>query len=73
VARSVIGVKLAVVVRQPSDEGSFRVSMRSSCDFDVSAICAEFGGGGHKKAAGCTVKAKDVEEAVSRLLEKIHI
>jgi len=30
---------------------------------DVSAVCASFGGGGHVRAAGCTVEADSVEEA----------
>ena len=55
VARSVKGVEVAAVVKQPADENRFRISMRSSCDLDVSEICALYGGGGHVRAAGCTV------------------
>lgn len=40
-----------------SDE--FFISMRSIDDKqDVSKICKEFGGGGHRNAAGCTIKGK---------------
>jgi phosphoesterase RecJ-like protein len=42
--------------------------MRSSCDVDVAAICAEFGGGGHIKAAGCTVTCEDGIEAVVEMI-----
>ena len=42
IPRSVMGVEVAFVVRQPDEKPYFRVSMRSSCDFDVSAICARF-------------------------------
>ena len=35
-----------------SKDGRARVSMRSSGRIDVGAICAKFGGGGHKFAAG---------------------
>lgn len=55
IARALEGVQVAVAVRQPTDAPVFRVSMRSNTDFDVAAICARFGGGGHVKAAGCTV------------------
>ena len=33
--------------------GEFKISMRSAKDVNVSAICQQFGGGGHIKAAGC--------------------
>lgn len=68
VARGVQGVQVAVAIRQPSAEGFYRVSMRSSCHVDVSAVCATFGGGGHVKAAGCTVVCEEGMEAV---VEKI--
>ena len=47
------GTKLAAILYQ-SDDG-WRVSMRSLPPVDVARICAEFGGGGHPRAAGCTV------------------
>ncbi len=70
-ARSVMGVSLAFCIRQPLPEGKFRVSSRSSCDFDVSALCAAFGGGGHARAAGCTLCADSIEDARSMLLDAI--
>ena len=72
VARSLMGVQVAVAIRQPSAEGVFRVSVRSSCDFDVAALCAKFDGGGHKKAAGCTLFAADADEAMKKIVSKIN-
>jgi phosphoesterase RecJ-like protein len=63
IPRSVSGVEVAFSVRQSENDRSFRVSMRSATDFDVSAICAMLGGGGHIRAAGCTVDASSIEEA----------
>lgn len=63
VARCVKGVEVAAVIKQPTSENRFRVSMRSSCDFDVSAICNRYGGGGHVKAAGCTIVADSILSA----------
>lgn len=37
------------------DPASFRVSLRSKGAIDVAAVARQFGGGGHKNAAGCTV------------------
>ncbi len=73
VARSVSGVKLAFCIRQPEAEGRFRVSARSSCAYDVAALCREFNGGGHAKAAGCTVFAGDIVEAREMLLKAIDL
>lgn len=63
VARCVKGVEIAAVIKQPTPENRFRVSMRSSCDFDVSEICSLYGGGGHVRAAGCTIVADSILSA----------
>lgn len=78
IPRSLEGVQVAVAIRQPADAPVFRVSMRSNTDLDVSAVCARFGGGGHRKAAGCTLDdpailtveqaAETVVSAISELL-----
>jgi len=60
VARCIKGVEVAAVIKQPTEEQRFRVSMRSSCDFDVSEICAHYGGGGHARAAGCTLLSDSI-------------
>ena len=72
IPRSLSGVQVAFAVRQPEDAPSFRVSMRSSGDFDVSKICALFGGGGHVRAAGCTVEAANVREAEEKILDAVR-
>ena len=73
VARSVEGVLLALTVRQPTEAAEFRVSLRAACNYDVAALAAQFGGGGHSRAAGCTVKAPDSESAVKAILEKVDV
>src|SRR5688572_21102473 len=45
----------AVVFFKVTDDGDVRVSMRSKYDVDVRSVASEFGGGGHKNAAGFTV------------------
>ena len=53
-------------------EGDVKVSLRSADDiFDVSAVAAVFGGGGHVKASGCLIK-DSVERAEQRLLAAIE-
>ena len=45
----------AVVFFKQIEGEQYRVSMRSKGEIDVSSVAKEFGGGGHKNAAGCTV------------------
>jgi len=53
--RSIAGVEVAVAFREEGD-GEYRVSFRSKGKVDVSAVATSFGGGGHRNAAGCTVR-----------------
>lgn len=71
IPRSLAGVEVAFVVRQPEEKNVFRVSMRSNSDFDVSDVCAIFGGGGHAKAAGCTIEAGGVYDAEKMILNTV--
>lgn len=52
--RSCKGVECAVFMYQ-TGVLEYKVSMRSTDKVDVAKIAAFFGGGGHKKAAGCTM------------------
>ena len=72
IARSLMGVEVAICIRQPSHEGKFRVSMRSASEYNVGTLCRKFGGGGHDKAAGCAVTAPDIESAMKTVVDAIH-
>ena len=69
------GTVCAAFARQ-SENGEWRVSLRANGDFCVSDIAEEFGGGGHVKAAGCTMHGSEAEvraaliEAVGRAIGK---
>ena len=71
VARAVDGVKIAISARQSTAYRSFRISLRSSCSFDVSVIAKHFGGGGHTKAAACTIEADSIEFATRLVVDEI--
>jgi phosphoesterase RecJ-like protein len=51
--------------------GVYRTSLRSKGDVNVAKIAEQFGGGGHRNAAGCTVKGEvcEVEQQVVPLLQ----
>ena len=49
----------------------YRVSLRSKGNIDIGSIAKEYGGGGHKNAAGLTVSGP-IEELQRTLVEKIE-
>ncbi len=73
VARSVKGVEVAAVIKQFGQENKFRVSMRSSSDFDVSEVCARYGGGGHCRAAGCTLNCDSILTAEMTIVSVVEM
>ena len=54
-ARSIEGVRMAATLRENAD-GRIKLSVRALPGFDAAAVCAKFGGGGHKGAAGATLE-----------------
>ena len=62
--RYVEGVEIALLFKQVEDNLT-RVSFRSK-EIDVAKIALTFGGGGHKKAAGCSIYAplKEAEKVI---------
>lgn len=66
VVRSAAGTEIAFIVKE-NDSGDYRVSLRS-VGTDVARIAAIHGGGGHIRAAGCTVVADSIDEAAEIIL-----
>lgn len=71
-ARSIEGVEVAISVRRMTAESDFRVSTRSNGSADVSVLCTKFGGGGHAKAAGCSLCADTIEQAVGMIVREVE-
>lgn len=68
VIRQIEGVRVSIVAKE-RERGEYKVSVRSEEGFDASEFCREFGGGGHRAAAGCTLFGKE-EEIMEKLLSK---
>ena len=64
------GVEAAVFVYQTGTE-EFKVSLRSNSYLDVASVAACFGGGGHVRAAGCTIKG-DVDSVEKAIVEAVR-
>ena len=67
--RSVASVRVACLLREL--DGTVKVSLRGKGDVDVQKIAAQFGGGGHVNAAGCTV-AGPLPEATRVVLDAVR-
>jgi phosphoesterase RecJ-like protein len=65
-----VGIKVSILLRETGD-GGCKVSLRSKGEINVARVAAEFGGGGHKNAAGCTINT-DLKTAGKKLLNTIN-
>ena len=64
----VAGMEVSIIaIEQPN--GSVKASFRSRCELDCSQLAREFGGGGHKRAAGASPTG-DLATASQALIDK---
>lgn len=68
--RAIVTTDISFVAKEVEPDKVCKISMRSK-KFDVSKICMAFGGGGHARAAGCTIKSS-VDNAVKKILNEIN-
>ena len=76
IPRSVTKNEIALFFYQiPDRTKEIRCSIRTRGDWDATVLAGKFGGGGHRKAAGCTIKAsmgaakRQMRAAVKELLK----
>lgn len=67
--RSIVSTETAFIAKELAPNLT-KISLRSK-NTDVSKICSLFGGGGHKFAAGCTIKAS-VKQAAEKILAELR-
>ena len=67
--RSIVTTQIAFVAKEMNN-GWTKISMRSK-EKDVAEVCKKFDGGGHKLAAGCTIKC-GIDEAIKKILGTIQ-
>ncbi len=70
-ALKIDSVRVAVLLAESGD-GMVKASFRSKDDFDVAALAAEFGGGGHLRASGARIKGT-LAEVKEQIHEKLKI
>jgi len=59
------------VIFSEQGDSKVSVSLRSVPGVDVAAVAADFGGGGHRQAAGCTLVG-DLIDVSSRVLARVR-
>jgi bifunctional oligoribonuclease and PAP phosphatase NrnA len=61
----------AVAMLKECEPGVYRTSLRSKGEVNVAKVAEKFGGGGHRNAAGCTVRGtwEEAEEKLMGLLQ----
>lgn len=69
IGREIEGVEVSILLREA--DGFFKGSLRSNEYVDVSDVCMLFNGGGHMRAAGCSIYAP-LEEAKERLITEVR-
>ncbi len=69
IPRQIDGVQIGVTLREKID-GAWKISVRTGAEFNASSICGRLGGGGHMRAAGCTVTGT-AREACDKILKEI--
>ena len=75
---SIEGVQVSVVIKTKS-ENQLKISLRCKENVDLAALSAQFGGGGHKCAAGfvTTLSATEITarlvKVITKQLEEMHV
>ncbi|WDC84007.1 bifunctional oligoribonuclease/PAP phosphatase NrnA [Caloramator sp. mosi_1] len=70
IARDIENVEVGILIKE-IDLDTYKISFRSKDYFDVKDIALKYGGGGHIKAAGCTIKNKKIDEIESEIINEI--
>ena len=68
--RIIEGVEIACFIKERR-KGYLKIRLRSKYDMQVTDIAIDFGGGGHPKAAGCTMNC-GIEEAIEKMSEAME-
>jgi bifunctional oligoribonuclease and PAP phosphatase NrnA len=68
--RNIDGVEVGLLFKQRAHD-TVKVSFRSAGQVDVSLVARSFGGGGHKRASGCTIQGS-IEEAIQQVVAEIE-
>lgn len=69
--RAIEGVEVSILLKEV-DNDKYKLSFRSRGLVDVNEYCSTYGGGGHKAAAGCTIRGK-AENIIEKIIEELKL
>ncbi len=70
IGRDIEGVEVSIFLRET--EKGFKASLRSNDYVNVAEVCSMFSGGGHLRAAGCTIPYP-LEQAKTKIIERTKV
>ncbi len=68
IGRDIEDVEVSIFLREIED--GFKISLRSNEYVNVSEVCSIFSGGGHIRAAGCTIRFP-LEQAKEKIIDRV--
>jgi len=68
--RDIDNIEVSILIKEINKD-EYKVSMRSIGNIDVSKICSLFDGGGHKNAAGFSIKNTAFNELKKRIIQEV--
>ncbi|MEX2462268.1 MAG: bifunctional oligoribonuclease/PAP phosphatase NrnA [Paenibacillaceae bacterium] len=69
--RNIEGVEVGILFKQV-EANKYKVSMRSAGIVDVAHIAKSFGGGGHFRAAGCTILG-ELQDIIAKVVKEVGL
>ena len=69
-AEDISGVRASVCLSE-RERGIYHISLRSHGDTNVSQVAEHFGGGGHRNAAGITMKG-NIKQVIKEIVDKLE-
>jgi len=70
IGKCVEGVEVSIFIRELKNGKGWKVSLRSNEYINVSDVALLFGGGGHPRAAGCTMQG-DLQQVKDKILNEV--
>lgn len=71
IGKCIEGVEVSAFIRELKDGKGWKVSLRSNEYVNVSDVALLFGGGGHPRAAGCTIQG-DLQHVKDKIMNEIR-
>ncbi|MEG0894324.1 MAG: bifunctional oligoribonuclease/PAP phosphatase NrnA [Oscillospiraceae bacterium] len=68
IPRSIEGTEIGITMSKRNKVG-YKLSVRTTEDYDASLLCSYLNGGGHKRAAGCVIEEEDIAIAKQTILD----